>query len=257
MNLIKLGIRVGAGALLLSIIGAMTFDTVEPRQRGIAVEFGKVQPNLLSEGFHWHSPTVDVHTVDVSQQTHTIPTNITTRDLQKVKASIAITYRVPDDTVISVWKEYKEGTWTNLVAPRTLEAIQSAASRYNASELNANRNDVKAEAKRLLEKSTHGMIEVTEISINDITFDEQYQNAIKSKLVAYERSQEAKSKLEEEKLKAQATVVAGQAITASPMLLKQRELEIEMEKAKRWKGDVPQSVTVIGDDKQIIYGLNK
>ncbi len=258
MNLyVKVGIMVAASTLLLSIIGGMLFDTVEAGERGIGIEYGKVNPNLYKEGFHVHSPIMDIHRFSVRQVTRNIKVNITTGDLQEVKASIAITYRVPDDSVINIYTNYSGDAWSNLVMPRTLEAVQSATGHYKAGELITKREEVKDKAKQLLEVSLGGLVDVTEIAITNTQFDKSYQQAIRDKQVASENVQKAKHRLEEARLNAEAARVAGTAITEKPMLLKQRELEIEMEKAKRWKGNVPQSVTVIGNDKHIIYGINK
>lgn len=85
-------------ALIITII-LWPFAVINAGHRGVVVEFGKVQDNVLSEGFHIISPLQNVKEYDIRTQKIETEADAASKDLQSVSATIAVNLHVNPDLV--------------------------------------------------------------------------------------------------------------------------------------------------------------
>src|SRR5687768_3204291 len=112
------------GMLLVGVLVASMFaqgcgcDTVNPGERGVRVNFGKVDPTPLPEGLHFTGIGEDIHEVSVRQQRKDVNAPCFSSDLQQVGLTVSVLYRIPEKNVVSIFKDYHGEPFDNLVAPR-------------------------------------------------------------------------------------------------------------------------------------------
>jgi len=120
------------GAVLLFVLVILLSSgsyVVEPGTRGIKVTLGKATDQFLSEGFGWKAPFVTtIVPVNIRQQTQTVKAECFSSDLQQVVADLRILYRVPEQSVVQIYKQFSGDPFDSLIAPRVQEAIKEVTA---------------------------------------------------------------------------------------------------------------------------------
>jgi len=101
--------RLLGGALLIFVlIVAATSSSyvVDPGYRGVQVTLGKVSPVFKPEGFGLKLPFITTIIPQlIRQQTAKMVADCYSSDLQQVKMDLRILYRVPDASVVRVFRD--------------------------------------------------------------------------------------------------------------------------------------------------------
>src|SRR5437870_2085396 len=117
-----------AGALLIFfLIAAASSSTyvVDPGHRGVEITLGKVSPLPKPEGFGMKMPFITrVEPVLIRQQAGKFDAECYSSDLQQVKIALRVLYRIPENKVVSLFRDYNGDPFTSLVQPRVAEAIK-------------------------------------------------------------------------------------------------------------------------------------
>ena len=99
----------GAAILVFVVVLLASSATyvVQPGFRGVVVTLGKVAPQFKPEGFGSKQPFI-THIVPLSirQQTHPMPAECYSSDLQQVKMEVHVLYRVPEHSVVKIFQQY-------------------------------------------------------------------------------------------------------------------------------------------------------
>lgn len=169
----------------------------------------------------------------------------------------------------------------NTYGKQILQAeVRSYLTQYTISEIASNNEKINGDIQNLLQKVMGAKTPfkvnyagLTNIKYPAIITEAQENSAKRREMIAQEEAslsvskvkldrelQEAKMQraIEKEKAETEAQAQRVLAEAVDPRSLRIKELEIERIKAERWNGDVPSSVTVIGDGSKqnLIYGLN-
>lgn len=208
---------VGASVLgVIILIALMTlwpFDSVGAGQRDVVTVFGKVQPEVLGEGFHLINPLASTHTVSLQTQTidetGTAALSAASNDLQDVKMEVVANYHLPEAAVISVYQQYQglSNFQNTKLEPTVREAVKAVSAQYTAEELVTKRAEVstKIEATILSEFQQLGVIEES-FKITNLTFSVDFTKAIEAKVTAVQDAEAAKNKLAQVQYEAQQRV---------------------------------------------------
>jgi len=227
-----------------------SFTMIQSGEIGLRVRFGKLVDTNLSEGLNLKIPFVEqIVKVNIKVQKIEIETTSASKDLQDVRTKLAVNFRVNEKEAVNLYKtignEYEE----IILGPAVEESIKSVISKYNAEELITKRNEVSDEAlKTLQEKVLKYGIDINEFNIINLSFSEDYSNAIEQKQVAEQQ-------LEKAKLEAEAKLVEAEATKKANDLMKQtltRELLMK-EFIEKWNGELPK--TYAGEDILSIFDL--
>lgn len=249
-----IGVVVGVFALV-TLLG--TIVIVRPGHTGVVVTMGKVEDNVLQEGFHLKVPFIQkvVH-IDNRIVKLEVETEAFSKDLQTVDTILAVNYRIDPTKSYYIYKNIGSEYENILITPAVNEVLKAITSKYTAEESVVNRVLISDGLVEGLNNklNTFGLY-ITDVNIINYEFSEAYINAIEEKQVAQQKlltaeteKQTAITKAEAEaetlKIKAEAEAHANDVLSASLS-----ENVIEYKKIEKWNGQLP---TVTGGNGTII-----
>lgn len=255
-----LGIVGGIIAALVVLVAFNSFVIINPGQAGVISIFGKAREGALLEGIHFKPPLVSkVDVYDVTVQKYEIPAQSATNDLQNLKASFAINFRLDPVQVVNIRR--KQGTLENVVAkviaPQTQESFKVAAARRTAEESITKRSELKEDFDIALGSrlEKYGII-ILDTSVIDLNFTKEFASAVEDKQIAEQRAQKAVYVAREAKQQAQAEInrakgkAEAQRLLAETLKAQGGELVLQKEAIEAWKrgGSQMPRVLVMGGD---------
>jgi len=252
-----------AVVVVLVFLFAKPWVQVGPGQRGVVLNFGAVQDNVLGEGLHFRIPVVqEVILLDVRVQKVVTDTIAASSDLQDVTSSIALNYHLIPDKANIVYQTIGISYRERIIDPAILEVVKAVSARYSAEELITKRPQV-SEAMRtsLMERLERYNIEVDAFSIVAFSFSKVFTEAIEAKQTAEQLALKAKRDLERVKIEAEQKVTAAKAeaeslrlqrANISPDLIELRKIEANLKAIEKWDGILPQ---VVGTGGVPLIGL--
>src|SRR5688572_3460725 len=122
-----MGKIIGGALLIFVLIIAASSSTyvVDPGFRGVQVTLGKVSAVPKQEGFGLKPPLVSrIHQVLIRQQAAKFDAECYSSDLQQVKISVRVLYRIPEAKVVTLYRDYQGEVFPSLVQPRVAEALK-------------------------------------------------------------------------------------------------------------------------------------
>ena len=120
------------------------FVLVGAGERGVVLNFGAVQNNVLGEGLHLRVPLMQkIALMDVRIQKSQTDAESVSKDLQDTKSVVAVNYHASPDKVNKIFQsigtEFKE----RIVDPAVQEVVKAVTARYTAVELITQREKVR------------------------------------------------------------------------------------------------------------------
>lgn len=230
--------------LVLSLSGC-GFEVVDTGYRGVETRFGKVVGEPLDEGLHFYNPfTSDIVEVEVREQKLEDETECFTSDTQTAKVKYAVTYYPNKLKVHTLYQQFGRDYATKIIQQVVLGSIKDSVGKYIADDLVKSREAVKVAAqKEMTEALATRDIVVTRLDFVNLDFDDAYERAVESKVVAIQKAAEAKNKTVEVEEKAKQTVLAAKAEAESMRIKSQALAEnkglVQFEAVQRWDGKLP------------------
>lgn len=220
-------------------------------ERGIVLNFGAVQNEVLGEGIHFKIPVVQtVIMMDVKIQKEVTDAAASSSDLQDVDLSVALNYHIIPSKANIVYQTIGVGFKERIIDPAIQEVMKAVSARYTAEELITKRPAVSQEiqaalTQRLLESN----ISVDAFSIISFSFSQTFTDAIEAKQTAEQNALKAKRDLDRIKVEAEQTIAAAtaeaealrlQKMNISPDLIELRKIEANLKAIDKWNGILPQ-----------------
>jgi len=188
--------------VLFLIFGS--FTSVPAGHRGILLRFGKVE-GVLPEGLNVKAPFIDsVVLMSVQTQLYEEDAAAASKDLQDVKTTVAINYKVDPAYLSQIYRTLGVNYIERIAAPAVQETVKEIAARYNAEDMILRRTSVKDDITRSLSTrfKERGIITET-VNITNFEFSAEFTKAIEAKVAALQAVLEAQNKLEKIKVEAQ------------------------------------------------------
>ncbi len=263
--------------VLIVLVTFWPLRTVPTGSRGVITVGGAIR-GIENEGFLLLAPwqRLDIFNIR-AEQADINDAEGPTFDQQPVKASLTVRYSISPDKVAEVFEKYShDGNLNNYVQTATQEVFKAVTVKYTAPDLIAKRAQVSSDISSALKiKLALYGAQVINIDMRNFAFSPSYMAAINDKVTQEQLRQAADNKLKtveaEQKqkvaideaeatalkakadgeayanltvAKAQAEALRAQnsALTQSKEVLELRRIEVEMEKAKKWDGALPQNV---------------
>lgn len=252
----------GIIAALVVLISFNSFVILNPGQAGVLSILGKAQDGVLLEGIHLRPPLVsNVDVYDLTVQKFEVPAESSTKDLQDLKASFAINFRLDPVQVVEIRR--KQGTLQNIVskiiAPQTQESFKIAAARRTVEEAITKRNELKEDFDNALSDrlDKYGII-ILDTSVVDLSFSPEFARAVEEKQIAEQKSQRAVYVAREAEQQAQADInrakgkAEAQRLLAETLRAQGGDLVLQKEAIEAWRegGAQMPKVLVNGSDSQ-------
>ena len=238
-----------AGILILLVALALLsgFYIVPPGYRGVQVTLGTVAPAFRPEGFGFKTPMVsEIVPISIKQRTARMESPVISKDLQEVKTALTVLYRIPEESVVQIYQQFKGDPFISLIRPRVDEAIKEIAKEHTAQEIVQERASIKQRTLDSARRKIGTMLTVVDVVIDDISLSDKLEAAIERKMV---QDQEAnKAVFEQQKAQIDADIavirakgeaesirIRGEALAQNPEL-------IDLEVIKTWNGTAPRVI---------------
>jgi regulator of protease activity HflC (stomatin/prohibitin superfamily) len=263
--------------VLIALVAFWPIRTVPTGSRGVITVGGAIR-GLQNEGFTVILPwqKLDVFSIR-AEQADIENAEGSTSDTQPVKVSLTVRYSIAPDRVTEVYEKYShDGNLQSYVQTATQEVFKAVTARYSAPDLIAQRAAVSGDITGALRSklATYGA-QVISIDMRNFSFSESYMRAIndkvtqeqlrlaaenKLKTVEAEQKQkvavaeaeanavkatadgDAYAKLKVAQAEAQAMQVQNEALAKNKDVLELRRIEVELTKAQKWNGQLPQAI---------------
>lgn len=210
-------------AILVGFLILHPWIQIGAGERGVVLNFGAVQENVLGEGLHFRIPIMQrIIPMDVKVQKAVTDAASASADLQDVTLAVALNYHILPDKANVVYQtlgiQFKE----RIIDPAIQEVMKAVSARYTAEELITKRPAV-SEAIRaaLSERLLAYNIVVDAFSIVTFSFSRVFTEAIEAKQTAEQLALKAKRDLDRIKVEAEQTIAAAKAEAEALRLQKQ------------------------------------
>lgn len=227
-----------------------SFQTIRSGEVGLRVRFGKIIDSNLSEGLNLKIPYVEkIVKVNIKVQKVELSTMAASKDLQDINTAIAVNYRVEGKSASNLYKTVGNSYEDIILQPAIQECVKSVISKYTAEEVVTSRTEVSLKSLEELQNkvSNYGIV-IDSFNIINLTFSEEYSNAIEEKQVA-------EQKLATAKLESEAKIVEAEATKKANDLMKQSLTDelIAKQFIEKWDGKLPE--TYAGDNILGLFNL--
>jgi len=242
-----------AFAALILVLTLNPFVVIGAGERGVVMNFGAVQKEILNEGLHIRMPIMQkVVIMNVQVQKGEGQGDAASKDLQQVTTNVAINNHLDPLKVAHVYQTI--GTFDQvgqrIILPAVSESVKAATAQYTAEELISKRQEVREKIRQLLlvRLAVYGVI-VDDFSIVNFAFSREFSNAIESKTTAEQLKLKAERDLERIRIEADQKILQAQAEAESlrlqkenvtENLIKLRQIEMQQRAIEKWDGKLPQ-----------------
>lgn len=242
----QLGKLIGGAVLIFVALIAMNTSTylVEPGTRGIKVTLGKTDTQFLSEGFGFKAPFITrIVPVNIQQRTRGVRAECFSSDLQQVIVELAVLYRVPEASVIQIYKEFAGDPFDSLIAPRVQEALKEATALQTAVQIVKSREEIKQKAIASAKQKIGTILTVEDIVIKNLELSPELEKAIEAKMVAEQQAVQAQFTQIQTQVEAETAVIKAkgeaESIRVRGEALKQNPSFLRLQIVERWNGKSP------------------
>ncbi len=249
--------------ILLALLAAISFQgcacgTVEPGNRGVLTDLGRVEEIPLPEGLQIYFPTKTLHEISVRQQKKELTAPCFSSDLQEVNLSLAILYRIPESSVVKVFRDFNGEPFDVLIAPRVQESIKEATAKRSAETIVKERDNVKKEALAAVSAKVAPDLIIEDLVILDVGLSEQLTASIESKMVQEQEAAKARYVKQKADIDADTALVVAKGEASAIEARAKAEAEsiklrgealakypnvIQLQLIQKWNGTAPQIVS--------------
>ena len=236
------------------------FVIVNAGERGVLMQFGKVQEQILGEGLHVIVPTVNsVKKLSVRVQKQESSAEASSKDLQDVFTDVALNWHIIPDEANAIFQQIgdEKEVVARIIAPAVEEVLKAVIAKYTAEEIITKRGEVKAAVDEFLTlRLLTYHIAVDDISLVHVHFSERFSDAVEAKQIAEQEAKrgeflalkavkEAEAKVNLAKGEAEVQRLLQDNLT--PELLERQAIE-------KWDGKLP---LIVGDGGKNLLDLSK
>jgi prohibitin 2 len=253
---------IGVAILVFVVIIFSSTGTyvVQPGYRGVEVTLGKVSSVFKPEGFGWKMPFI-THIVPVliRQQTQELPADCYSSDLQQVKTTLRVLYRIPENSVVNIYQAYAGDPFDSLIAPRIQEALKEVTALQSAEQIVKKREEIKNKTLVAAREKISAILIVEDIVIQNIELTKELETAIESKMVQEQEAAKAKFTQQKAQIEADTAIIKAKGDAESIRIrgeaLKLTPAFIELQIVEKWDGKTPLVVGASGGGANILLPL--
>lgn len=237
-------IGIGVVIVVLVLAAAQATYVVQPGFRGVEVTLGKVSEQFKPEGFGTKAPFVtSVVPVPVRQITRQLDAESYSSDLQQVDVSMRILYRIPEGSVVRIFKEYAGDPFEALIAPRVHEALKEVTALQSAEQIVKKREEIKVKTLATTREKIGSLLNVEDIVLENITLSKELEAAIESKMVQEQEAAKARFTQQKAQIEADTAIIRAkgeaEAIRVRAEAIRDNPGLIQLQIVEKWDGKAP------------------
>ena len=238
-----------------------SFAVVNEGFIGVKYQFGKIVGQNLSAGLNFHIPFIEeIQQVDTREQIYAVKTDAYTSDTQTVdELELKLNYCYDGTKLPEIIRSIGvSNVESKLLVPNVAKISKDEIGKVKAEDLVQNRSSVQNAIYNSLKETleSQGII-VTAFAIENISFDDAFEQSIQAKVIAAQDALKMQNKTAEKEEEAKQKVIAAQAeadsqkikadaeayaIEAVQKQLTQSPNYIEYMKIMNWDGTLPQAI---------------
>jgi len=237
-------------AILMVVLMLNPFVKIDAGHRGVLMNFGAVQDNVLGEGLHLIVPVMQkVYSMNVQVQKTQTEAKAASADIQDTNSTIALNYHIEPEKANWVYQHIGTQYKDRIIDPAVQEVVKSVTAKYTATDLITKREQVSSDMKeQLKERLIRDGITVDGFAIVDFSFSKQFSDAIEAKQTAEQLALKAQRDLDRIKIEKQQKITQAQAEAEALRLQRQnisrdlirlRQVEAVMKAIDKWDGHMP------------------
>lgn len=248
-------------AVVVLILIFNSFSVVNEGFIGVKYRFGKIVNSSLSAGLNFHIPFIEeIKPVDTREQVYEAKTDAYTSDTQTVDAlQLKLNYCYDGSQLPEIIRSIGvENVEAKLLVPNVAKISKDEIGKVKAEDLVQNRSVVQTAIYDSLKETleSQGVI-VTAFAIENISFDDAFEQSIQAKVIAAQDALKMQNKTAEKEEEAKQQVIAAQAQADSEKIkadaeayaiekvqgqLKNSPNYIDYMKIQNWDGKLPAAV---------------
>jgi prohibitin 2 len=240
-------IRLIAGAALIFALIVAAYSAtyvVEPGYRGVQVTLGKVSPLFKPEGFGLKLPFITaIEPILIRQQTAKLMAECYSSDLQQVKIDVRVLYRIPQASVVTIFRDYEGDPFHTLVMPRVAEAVKEITALRNAEMIVQKREEVKSSTLENSRRKIGELLVIEDVVLENITLTKVLENAIEAKMVQEQEAARARFAQQQAQIDADTAVIKArgeaESINLRGKALRENPSVLELSIVEQWDGVTP------------------
>ncbi len=256
--------------IVIIILATSSFVIVESGHVGVIRTLGAVQPDPLSEGFHFKKPFIDkIEQVDVRLNKAQSKSAAASKDLQTVQTQVTVQYSLLGPSAPETYQKIgnREVVAATVIEPAIQESVKAITAQYTAEQLVTKRAEVKLQIQEaidnfinvtLKDKNVPAALKISNVAITDFEFSGEFNKAIELKVKAEQEALQAKNEktrrvtqaeaaYQEQKLAADAAAydiearsrAKADAIEREAKALKNNPELIQLRLSEKWDGTLP------------------
>jgi len=160
-------------------------------------------------------------------------------DSQTILLNLIVNWRLNPSTLVPVYRTVQGNIRDTILYNAVVDTAKAELGKFKIEEIAMNREKLKAAVERALkERMKSNYIDIYNVSVVNIDFNDAFDEAINKKKIAEQQAMEAKNRKEKTKYEAEAKAIENQNMSATitPLVLKQRWIE-------KWNGILPNVMT--------------
>ncbi len=231
--------------IILALISCF-FVIINAGERGVLMQFGAVQPQVLNEGIHPIIPLV--HTVkkmSIRVQNQTISTEAASGDLQTVYTDVDLNWHLIPEAINLVYQQVgnQRAVIDRIITPSMTEVLKTAIASHTAEEVVTKRREIIAEITHALTTRLEPYhVTVDDIALTEVHFSPEFSKAVEAKQVAAQRAKKAEYITLKAIKKAEAMVYLAKGKAEAQRILSETltPQALQQQAIAKWNGKLPQ-----------------
>ncbi|HMP82216.1 MAG TPA: prohibitin family protein [Verrucomicrobiota bacterium] len=237
-------IAVAVVVFAVAVIGAASSYIIEPGTRGVKITLGKAADDFLPEGFGFRTPFITrIVPVLIKQRTVPLRADCFSSDLQQVTVEVRVLYRIPEKSVVQIYRQYAGDPFDSLIAPRVQEALKEVTALMTAEQIVKRRDEVKEKSITAARVKIGEILSVEDIVVRDIQLSKELETAIEAKMVAEQEAARARFTQLQTQVEADTAVIRAEgeakAIRIRGEALKLNPAYLRLQIVEKWNGRSP------------------
>ncbi|WP_445242895.1 prohibitin family protein [Microcoleus sp. N3A4] len=236
------------------------FVIVNAGERGVMMQFGKVQEQILGEGLHVIIPIVhNVQKLSVRVQKQESSAEASSKDLQDVFTDVALNWHIIPEEANVIFQQIgdEKAVVDRIIDPAVEEVLKAVMAKYTAEEIITKRGEVKAGVDDFLTlRLVTYHIAVDDISLVHVHFSERFSDAVEAKQIAEQEAKKGEFLALKAAKEAEAKVNLAKGEAEVQILLRNNltsEL-LERQAIEKWNGNLP---LIVGDGGKNLLDLRR
>ena len=237
-------IKIGFIIFVVAMLAMGSTFIIPPGHRGVLITMGKVSPVFAPEGLGFKLPLVTtVVPVSVRQQTTLSKTACYSSDLQQIDVELRVLYRIPENMIVKMFRDYSGDPFESLISPRVSEALKEVTALQSAEQIVKKREEVKAKTLEAARAKVGDLLVIEDVVIQNVALSKELETAIEAKMVQEQEAAKAKFTQAKAEIEAQTAIirakgeaeairVRGRAVQDNPGL-------VQLQIVEKWNGVSP------------------